>query len=130
LTGIEDSDSLFRRLHVACFKKNGSLTSATFKLNGFPENDISVDLARLTTPGESVNRAGKPGFRLGTLQARGPRQLGFDVVHDPQRFPDTSERDNESHTLITGENTSEHCRELAKLVTVVEGIQSEGAQPT
>lgn len=127
LTGIEDTDWLFRRLHAACFKKNGTLTSATFKLNGFPENDIWVDLARLTTPTESVNRAGKPGFQLGTLQARGPRQLGFNVVHDPQRFPDTPERDNELHSRITGDNTGERCRELAKLVTVVAGIEPDGA---
>lgn len=125
MTDIEDSDWLFRRLHADCFKKNGTLTSATFKLNGFPENDISVDLARLTTPRESVNRAGKPGFRLGRLQAMGPRQLGFNVVHDPQRFPDAPELNNESHSRITGENTSERCRELTKLVTIVEGIESE-----
>lgn len=125
MTDIEDSDWLFRRLHSGCFKKNGTLTSATFKLNGFPENEISVDLARLTTPIDSVNRARKPGFRLGKLQALGPRQLGFDVVHDPQLFPDKPDCDNEAHSLIRGENTMERCRKLAKLVIVVEGILSE-----
>lgn len=125
MVDIEDSDWLFRRLHPGCFKKDGTLTSATFKLRNFPENDISVDLARLTTPIESVNRAGRAGFRLGQMQAQGPRRLGFEVVHDPLRFPEMPQCNNESHTLIQGNNTMELCRELAKLVSVVEGIQSE-----
>ncbi len=124
MVDIEDSDWLFRRLHPACFKKNGALSSTTFKLNGFPEREISVDLARLTNPMESVHRAPRAGFRLGQLQARGPRQLGFKVIHDPLRYPEKPECDNESHSLIKGENTMELCRELAKLVTVLEGVQS------
>jgi len=125
LTEIEDRDWLFRRLHPSCFKKSGALSSATFKVNSSPENEISVDLARLTTPIESVNRAGRPGFQLGKLHALGPRKLGFDVVHGPRRFPANPEDDNEAHTLIKGENTPRLCKELARLVTIVEGVRSE-----
>lgn len=121
---IEDDDWLYRRLHPYCFKKNGALSSAAFKTNGFPDCEISVDLAKLTTPFESVHRAGKPGFRLGQLQAGGPRRLGFDVIHDPLRFTERPECDNEPHSLIKGMNTPELCHELVKLVTLVEGLQS------
>jgi hypothetical protein len=44
---------------------------------------MSVDLAKLTTPQESVNRSDRPGRGIGALQARTPRSLGFEVFHDP-----------------------------------------------
>ena len=80
---IHDDDWLYRRLHAACFKKDGSVSSVAFMTNNFPDGQASVDLARLTTPEASVNREGKGRRKLGQLQARGPRALGLEVVHDP-----------------------------------------------
>lgn len=114
---IGDDDWLYRRLHPHCFKKDGSISSVTFMTRGYPDSEISVDLARLTTPQASVNRAGRPGFQLGQLQAISPRNLGLDVVHAPLE-------DNESHSLITGNRSKKTCKDLARLVEVVKDVRS------
>jgi hypothetical protein len=116
-TVVEDGDALYWRLVEQFVKGDGSVSSAAFKVNSKPDNQISTDLARLTTPQESVNRVGRAGFLLGALLANGPRALGFEVRHDP--LPD-----NPAHTLIVGENTNVRCRELAKLVQIVPGVRS------
>ncbi len=117
ITNVEDEDALFRRLHEHFVKADGTVTSAAFKTNSKPDNQISTDLAGLTTPQESVDRAGRAGFLLGELFAGGPRELGFQVNHDPLS-------DNPAHTLIVGENTKLRCRELAKLVRIIPEIRS------
>lgn len=114
---IRDEDWLYRRLHTACFRKDGSVSSVAFMTNSFPDAQVSVDLARLTTPEASVNREGKGRRKLGQLQARGPRDLGLEVVHDPLDG-------NVSHSLILGATTKGMCRRLAKLVEVVPGVES------
>lgn len=114
---IHDDDWLYRRLHAACFKKDGSVSSVAFMTNNFPDGQASVDLARLATPEASVNREGKGRRKLGQLQARGPRALGLEVVHDPLD-------DNESHSLILGADSKAMCRKLARLVEVVPGVES------
>lgn len=114
---ILDVDWLYRRLHAACFKKDGSVSSVAFMTNNFPDGQASVDLARLTTPEESVNREGKGRRKLGQLQARGPRDLGLKVIHDPLA-------DNDAHSLILGATTKGMCRQLARLVEVVPGVES------
>ncbi len=114
---IRDDDWLYRRLHAACIKKDGSVSSVAFMTNSFPDAQASVDLARLTTPEESVNREGKGRRKLGQLQARGPKYLGLDVVHDPLD-------DNIAHSLILGATTKDICRRLAKLVEIVPGVET------
>jgi len=53
---------------------DGTVNSAAFKLRGKPDPNISVDLARLTTPQESLNRVVNPNnFRLGAFLANTPR---------------------------------------------------------
>jgi hypothetical protein len=117
LVEILDEDWLYRRLHAACFKKDGSVSSVAFMTNTFPEGQASVDLAKLTTPEERVNREGKGRRKLGQLQARGPRDLGLEVVHDPLA-------DNHAHSLILGADSKAMCRKLARLVEVVPGVES------
>jgi hypothetical protein len=114
LVEILDEDWLYRRLHLACFRKDGSVSSVAFMTRGFPDNEASVDLAKLTTPEESVNREGKGRRKLGQLQARGPRDLGLEVVHDPLD-------DNDAHSLILGADSKAMCR---RLVQVVPGVES------
>ena len=117
LTSVEDHDVLYRRLAPHCLTEGGGVTSAAFKTNGKPDHAISTDLARMTTPDESVNRQGRAGFQLGEMVARGPRELGFRVDHDP--LPN-----NKAHTLIVGANTMGLCRKLARLVHVVPNVRS------
>jgi len=119
LVEILDEDWLYRRLHPACIKQNGTVSSVAFKTNNFPDGQASVDLAKLTTPIESVNRYGKGQRKLGQLQADGPRALGLDVVHDPLE-------DNHAHSLIRGVNSPALCKKLARLVDVLPDIESKG----
>lgn len=102
---IDADDSLYRRLHrKSHLRKDGTVNSSAFKRYGKPTYDdqISVDLARLTTPKESVNRSEKKcvGFCLGVCIAHHPLALGFSVVHDP-------EEGNYSHSLIKDQNNTQ-----------------------
>ncbi len=115
---IVAEDLLYRRIFGQFVKSDGRVSSAAFKVNSRPDNEISVDLAKLTTPEESVNRAGRSGFLLGQLVAGEVREFGFEVHHDP--LPD-----NPAHAIIAGENSNARCRALAGLVTVVPDVQSQ-----
>lgn len=115
---VENEDWLYRRLSLGNgIKKSGAASSAVFKRFNEPEEpeqEPSVDLAKLTTPQDSVDRAPGPGFRLSRMQAKGPRSIpGFDVVHSPRC-------DNPAHGHITGENTHDRCRELADMLELLD----------
>lgn len=117
LVDIGDDDVLYRRLARHQINRDGSINSSAFKRGGIYETNISVDLARLTDPQASVDRAARPGFRLGAFLAAHPRHLGFRVEHDPRE-------DNPSHTLVLGDNDQEISRALARLMRLVAGIES------
>lgn len=108
---IEDDDELYRRIAPSFFKEDGSISSSAYKLNGRPDREISVNLAYLTTIDKTLQD--RPNFGLGSLIARSPRDIGLDVVHDPQN------PDNEAHSLIKGACTNEHCSRLAKATSVL-----------
>ena len=110
---IADGDALYRRLAPDHINPDGSVNSAAFKLRGKPDPSISVDLARLTSLGESIAVASRPGFRLGLLVAALPRSIGLVVRHDP--LPE-----NHAHSLIEGENTKSRCRQLAEGTTLLD----------
>lgn len=103
---IEDDDDLFRRIAPDFLLPDGTITSAAFKLRGQPDPNISVDLARLTSPAASLAPVQGRGFRLGVLKAHAPRVLGLRVDHDPQKG-------NPAHSLILGASTKAHSRGLA-----------------
>ena len=114
---ILDEDALYRRLLPYYVKADGKVSSAAYKRRGkVPDNEVSVDLARLTTPVESLRRAPNSGFALGFLLAAAPRRMGFEVRHDP--CP-PQEPDNLAHSPIAGENTPERCILLAEATTLV-----------
>jgi hypothetical protein len=74
---------------------------------------ISVDLARLSTPEESLGRVPTDrGFGLGQLSVGKIRGLGLDIEPDPLV-------DNQAHCHIVGNNNRERARRLADLTTVV-----------
>lgn len=108
LEEIADDDDLYRRIVPYYIKKDGTISSAAFMTNRgkTPDNAISVEIARLTSPGECATRNGERGFRVIALAAGSARALGFAVRHDP--LPDCY-----PHALIAGDNTRERCRELA-----------------
>ena len=109
---IVDSDELYRRLAPAHVNADGSVNSLAYKHNGRPADRLSVDLARLTTPREALDRAGRADFQLGVLSAFSPRALGFSVNHDP--LPE-----NPSHSVIEGQNNKEMCRRLAVATSTI-----------
>lgn len=110
LETVSDGDLLYRRLAPGWIKPDGSVASVAFMSNGKPDNEISVDLARLTTAQNALS--GKPQFGLGQIVARVPRTLGFEVFHDPQL-------DNYAHSLVTGENSKPKCKNLAEQTAVL-----------
>ena len=92
---IDDEDELYRRLLHYYIKTDGKISSAAFQPSKRGRSDaVSVDLARKTTPEETLGRDNR-GFRLGGILAAVPRSSGLDVLHDP--LPG-----NESHCLIVG----------------------------
>lgn len=107
---IEDGDELYRRIAPPFFKVDGTISSSAYKLNGRPDREISVNLAHLTTIDKTLQD--RPNFGLGSLIARSPRNIGLEVVHDPQN------PDNEAHALIKGACTKEHCSRLAEATRI------------
>lgn len=117
MVSIDPEDELYRRLHWSHIKDDGTVNSAAFKRDGIYPSEISVDVAKLTDPHTSVNRAKRAGFRLGKLRAEHPMNLGFEVVHLP-------EPGNPSHAHIKGKNDKKACKYLASKCEVIENVES------
>jgi hypothetical protein len=121
---IECDDVLYRRLvpesHI---KPDGTVASSAYKKSGpdkkskVPDDEISVELARLTSPQESVNRAPRAGFCLGQLQVSVIEPLGLTVKHDPLD-------NNPAHTLILGNASMDTCAKLAEETKVIPDLFS------
>lgn len=112
VVSIEDDDELYRRLFARYIKADGSISSAAYMdRRRKPDNSISVDLARFSTPQETQARDDR-GFRVGVVRAGSARGLDFTVRHDPMQG-------HYAHSLIEGENTAEKCYGLARATTVV-----------
>jgi len=109
---IEEADELHRRLFPDYVKPDGTVSAAVYMVSGQPDNEISVHLARLTTPVAALRTSGRMSFGVGAIVAAVPRSLAFDVFHAPNP-------DDESHSIIRGENTKLKCRQLAAATTVV-----------
>lgn len=104
---IADGDDLLRRVLPYFIKADDSVSSAAFKKrNKQPDNEISVELARLSSPVECAERYGPRGFRVIALTAGAARALSFEVRHDPLE-------DCYPHSLIVGENNADRCEQLA-----------------
>jgi hypothetical protein len=109
---IRDEDALSRRLGPDSINPDGTVNSNAYKLGGKPASTFSVDLARLTTPEESIGRAPRPGFGLGVIPAGVLRQLGFTVRHAP-------EGGNDAHCQVEGPASRQSCRLLAEATRVL-----------
>jgi hypothetical protein len=109
---IGGDDLLYRRLGPDHVNADGTVNSNAFKLHGRPDPEISVDLARLTTPEQSLSRAPNDRFRLGVMQAGAVRELKLVVRHKPID-------DNESHSVIEGAKSKKECRLLAEITSLM-----------
>ena len=88
---ITEEDALYRRIPPD-FWTNGRVSSAAFKVT---EDQISVDLKRLTTVDQSLAPRKERNFGLAELSAGIPLHLGLEVSHDP--IPA-----NNAHSVIKG----------------------------
>lgn len=123
---IADEDWLYRRLAPNHFRSDGTINRTAFMRNSVPPNkgkepdpEVSVDLARLTTPPSSpvgsLATAGRPNQGIASIQARFPRSLELDVIHAPMMEP--PELRNLAHSLIVGnarERAMELCDQMAR----------------
>jgi hypothetical protein len=84
-----------------------------------PDPEVSVDLARLTTPPHSpdgsLQTAGRPNQGIGAMQAAFPREFGLAVNHAPISSPDAFR--NMAHTLIVG-NVGERAMSLCDRMAI------------
>ena len=101
---VADADDLYRRIHPSQVK-DGKLTSAAFK-----DLQLSVDLARLTTPQRSLSR--HPSHGLASITALVARSLGQEVIHNPLNI-------NPAHALVIGNKSLATARSLARSATWV-----------
>lgn len=123
---IADDEWLYRRLAVHNIRQSdGTVHYNAFMRNADPRGkkkepdpDVSVDLARLTTPEQSLTIAGRPGQGIGGIQAGFPRSLApkqINVVHTPVLDP--PERRNLAHASIRGnegEGALDRCMVMAE----------------
>ena len=105
---IDDDDCLYRRLVPDHLYPDGNVNSNAFKLKGKPDASVSVDLAKLTTPDESIARGDRRDTMLGVLVARDVRALGLTVRHEPND-------ENPAHAVIEGNTSRSMCRKLAAI---------------
>ena len=111
---ILDTDDLYRRFAANHIRRDGTLSPTAFmkrsasKGLSIPDPEISVDLADLTTPELSLQRAGrpdepdgKPNQGIVALAASVPRGLGLVVRHDPLEASPFS-KESPAHSLIEG----------------------------
>ncbi len=109
---VDDDDELYRRLAPDFVKSDGTVSSAAFKRGKVPDPEVSVDLARLTTPDETLRRANRLHHGIGVLIARVPRELGLTVRHDPVEG-------NPAHAVIEGQTSREQPRLLAEQTRIL-----------
>lgn len=121
---IAADDWLYRRLALNHLRSDGTINRTAFMRNSVPpgkgkepDPEVSVDLARLTTPpnspAASLATARRPNQGVGAILAGFPRRLGLDVTHHPIVEP--PELANRAHSLIQG-NASERAMELCELM--------------
>lgn len=110
---INDDDLLYRRFHYKSLWSDGSITNVAYMRpkSTTPDPEISVNLARLTTPTQTLEAVSKSLFGLGELKVGDVRKLGFRVRYDPMP-------DNDAHCIIEGAKTEEDCDRLAEITRV------------
>jgi len=106
---IFNEDELYRRFLDVWLKGDSTISSSAFQ-NTSNTDEMSVDLARLTTPEKTVSEY--PNYGVGSFLAELARKLGQQVLHDP--IPG-----NAAHSKVKGNKTKSIKKKLAKGSTVV-----------
>ena len=96
---IADADDLYRRIHPLQVR-DGRPTSAAFT-----DPELSVDLAKLTTPQPSLSDYASHG--LASIIAGHARSLRQEVFHNPVES-------NPAHALVKGKKTPSIAKSLAR----------------
>lgn len=105
---ILNHDELYRRVPDFWIKEN-SISSAAFQ-NTSNTDDMSVDLARLTSPIETVSEY--PDCGVASFLAGNARNLGQQVLHDP--VPQ-----NLAHSTVRGKKNSRIRKKLAECSKII-----------
>jgi len=106
---ILDQDDLYRRVPDVWLKGDGKVSSAAFQ-NTTNSDDMSVDLARLTTPQTTVSEY--PTCGVASFRAALARQLGQKVLHAPILG-------NPAHSMVRGKKSHGIRREFGKGAKVI-----------
>jgi hypothetical protein len=121
LEQITAEDHLYRRLvpngHVAPDGQTVLLSAFLRKRPGEkksePDPELSVDLARLTTPEATACGAGRAGFGAAEFPASVPLAMGLVVRHVPL-LPDRY-----AHSQVEGMTSRAQCQRLADASTLI-----------
>lgn len=110
---ITREDLLYRRFLHWHIRKDGRLSSSVFmNRKKKPDSELSVDLARLTTPANT--QAVCPTMGVAEIAASVPFELGLRVEHSPDL-----ENNNYAHCLIIGLESKSQCRKLAESARIL-----------
>lgn len=123
---ITDDDVVYRRLlyestyppeSKKLSKPPGAVSPAAFIAFGNPMQQISVELKRLTTLEDCIER-GRPGQGVAELTVVDIRAIGLDVLHTPNGL--TIAHCDIVHPVPSGRiERMPHCRALAGVARVV-----------
>jgi len=106
---IHDADELYRRVIEYWIKENSVISSAAFQ-NTTNTDEMSVDLARLTTP--QATALHKTNFGVASFLAGVARELNQEVFHSPVS-------ENYAHSTVKGRKTGSIRKKLVKKSTLI-----------
>lgn len=106
---ILDEDDLYRRFPDEYLNDDGNLSSAAFQ-NTSGTEDMSVDLARLTTPERAA--LDNESFGVATVKAGFARSNNQIVLHSPLE-------DNNAHSTVRGKKTRGIKKKLAESAHII-----------
>lgn len=102
-TPVADDEQVYRSIYRTPWHKyvdpDGRPTSRNFKLRPKDEGKLSVDVASLTTPEQSVRDLGK--FALASLSSTDVKAVGLSTFYDPCTITKHG-FDNPAHAYIWG----------------------------
>ena len=102
-------DALYRRVAEYWIKESGEISSAAFQ-NAVGTDEMSVDLARLTTP--QTTALNESNYGVASFLAGVARELDQEVFHSPTQ-------DNVAHSTVKGEKTRSIRRKLGRKSTLI-----------
>ena len=102
-------DALYRRVAEYWIKESGEISSAAFQ-NAVGTDEMSVDLARLTTP--QTTALNESNYGVASFLAGVARELDQEVFHSPTQ-------ENVAHSTVKGEKTRSIRRKLGRKSTLI-----------